>query len=72
MLFCVCCACAGEIGLNVDVGLGMKLNVEGTGFEGKGYIPCHCSCHSIKSASLVTHSIIVAVSYNSGKVLMSS
>ena len=66
----LCCACAGEIGLNVEVGLSMKLDVEGTGFEGKGYIPCRRSCHLIKSALLVTCLIIVAVSYNSRKVLM--
>ena len=58
--------------LNVDVGLGMNPEVEGMGVLSKGYIPGHRNCLSMRSASLVTLSMIVMVSYNSGKSLMSS
>ena len=37
-----------------------------------GYIPGRLSCRSIRSASAVTHSTIVFVSYNSGNTLMLS
>ena len=68
----VCCELAGATGLNVDVGLGMNPEVEGTGVLGKGYIPGHCNCLSMRSASLVTLSMMVIVSYNLGKSLRSS
>ena len=60
------------MGLNVDNGLGINSEVEGIGVLSKGYIPGHRSCCSMRSASCVTHSIIVMVSYNSGKSLRSS
>ena len=66
------CELAGVTGLNVDVGLGMNPEVEGTGVLGKGYIPGHRNCLSMRSASLVTLSMMVIVSYNLGKSLMSS
>ena len=56
----------------MDVGLGVKVDVEGKGFVCMGYIPGHRSCLSIKSASPVILSIMVLVSYNSGNSLMSS
>ena len=64
--------CCGEIGSNVDVGLGVKVDVEGKGFVCMGYIPGHCSCLSIKSALPVILSIMVLVLYKSGNSLMSS
>ena len=60
------------MGLNVDDDLGLNPDVEGIGDVSKGYIPGHHSCHSMRSASCVTLSMIVRVSYNSGKSLMSS
>ena len=73
-LRCIFAGCCGdvEIGLNAEVGLCTKFDLEGAGFEGEGYIPCRCNCHSIKSASPVTHSIIVVVSYSSGNVQIPS
>ena len=50
----MCCELAGVTGLNVDVGLGMNPEVEGIGVLSKGYIPGHCNCLSMRSASLVT------------------
>ena len=64
--------CCGELGSKMDVGLSAEVDVEGEGFVGRGYIPGHRSCLSIKSASPVILSIMVLVSYNSGKSLMSS
>ena len=61
-----------ELGWKMDVGLGAALDVEGERFVGWGYIAGHRSCLSIRSASPVTLSIIVLVSYSSGKSLMSS
>ena len=67
-----CCELAGATGLNVDVGLGTNPEVEGMGVLRRGYIPGHRNCLSMRSASLVTLSMMVIVSYNSGKSLMSS
>ena len=67
-----CCELAGVTGLNVDVGLGVNTEVEGTGVLRRGYIPGHHNCLSMRSASLVTLSMMVVVSYNLGKSLMSS
>ena len=67
-----CCELAGATGFNVDVGLGTNPEVEGMGVLHRGYIPGHCNCLSMRSASLVTLSMMVIVSYNSGKSLMSS
>ena len=64
--------CCGELGSKMDVGLGAEVDVEGEGFVVWGYIPSHQSCLSIRSASPVILSIMVLVSYNSGKSLMSS
>ena len=58
--------------LSEDVGWGLVLGVVWGRSVCWGYIPGHLSCHSIKSASVVTLSIIVLVSYNSGKSLMIS
>ena len=60
------------MGLNVEVGLGTKVDVEGKEFICRGYIPGCQSCLSIRSASLVILLMMVMVSYNSGKSLMSS
>ena len=68
----MCCELADVTGLNVDVGLGMNPEAEGIGVLGKGYIPGHCNCLLMRSASLVTLSMMVIVSYNSGKSFMSS
>ena len=68
----MCCELAGATGLNVDVGLGMNPEVEGIGVLGKGYISSHRNCLSMRSALLVTLSMMVIVSYNSGKSFMSS
>ena len=68
----MCCELAGVTGLNVDVGLGMNPEVEGIGVLGKGYIPGHRNCLLMRSASLVTLSMMVIISYNSGKSFMSS
>ena len=54
----------------MDVGLG-GLDGAGEKFVGWGYIPGHLSCLSIRSASAVTLSIIVLVSYSSVKSLIS-
>ena len=67
----MCCELAGVTGLNVDVGLGMNPEVEGIGVLSKGYIPSHHSCLLVRSASLVTLSMMVIVLYNSGKSIMS-
>ena len=64
----MCCELAGATGLNVDVGLGMNPEVEGIGVLGKGYIPGHHNCLLMRSASLVTLSMMVTVSYSSGKL----
>ena len=64
--------CCGELGSKMDVGLGVEVDVEGEGFVGRGHIPSHWSCLSIRSASPVIISIMVLVSCNSGKSLMSS
>ena len=56
----------------MEVGLGMKVDVEGREFVSGGYIPSHQSCLSIRSASPVILAMMVLVSYNSGKSLMSS
>ena len=68
----VCCELAGVTGLNVDIGLGMNPEVDGIGVLGKGYIPSHCNCLLMRSASLVTLSMMVIVLYSSGKSFMSS
>ena len=60
------------MGLKVDDGLGINPEVEGIGVLSKKYIPGHHSCHSMRLASCVTLLMIVMVSYNSGKSLMSS
>ena len=59
-----CCELAGATGLNVDVGLGMNPEVEGTGVLHRGYIPGHRNCLSMRSASLVTLSMMVIVESN--------
>ena len=56
----------------MDVGLGVKVDVEGKGFVCRGYIPGRRSCLSIRSALPVILSMMVLVSYNSGNSLMSS
>ena len=56
----------------MDVGLGAEVDVEGERFVGWGYIPGRWSCLLIRSASPVILSIMVLVSYSSGKSLMSS
>ena len=56
----------------MGVGLGTKPEVEGNGVLGKGYIPGCLNCLSMRSASPVTLSIMVVVSYSSGKSWMSS
>ena len=56
----------------MGAGLGAEVDVEGERFVGWGYIPSRRSCLSIRSASPVILSIMVLVSYNSGKSLMSS
>ena len=71
-MFCLSVNCCAEIGSNVDVGLGADVDVEGDGFVGRGYIPCHRSCLSIRSASPIILSMMVLVLYNSGNSLMSS
>ena len=68
----VSCELAGATGLNVYFGLGMSPEVEGIGVLGKGYIPGHHNCLLMRSASLVTLSMMVIVLYNSGKSFMSS
>ena len=62
----------GGMGLNVGDGLGTKPETDGNGVAGKGYIPSLLSCLSIKSTSLVIHSITAVVSYNSGNSQTSS
>ena len=62
---------SSAIGRNVGVGLGTKPKVEGNGVLGKGYIPGCLNCLSMRSASPVTLSIMVVVSYSSGKSWMS-
>ena len=62
----------GATGLNVDDGVGINPEVEGIGVLSKGYIPSCRSCHSMRSTSCVTLSMIVTVLYNSGKSLISS
>ena len=64
--------CCGEIGANVEVGLGTKVDVVGKEFVCRGYIPGRQSCLLIRSASPVILSMMVLVSYNSGNSLMSS
>ena len=64
--------CCGELGLKMDVGLDAEVDVEGERFVGRGYISGRQSCLSIRSASPVILSIMVLVSYNYGKSLMSS
>ena len=59
-----------ELVSEMDLGLGAE--VEGELFVGWGYISGHRSCLSIKSALAVILSIMVLVSYSSGKSLMSS
>ena len=61
-----------ELGSKMDVVLGADVDVEGERFVGWGYIPSHQSCLLIRSPSPVILSIMVPVSYNSGKSLMSS
>ena len=56
----------------MEVGLGTKPEVEGNRVLGGGYIPGCLSCLSMRSASLVTLSMMVVVSYSSGKSWMSS
>ena len=68
----MCCELAGVTCLNVDVGLGMNPEVEGIGVLSKGYIHGHCNCLLMRSALLVTLSMMVIVLYNSGKSFMSS
>ena len=63
VLMCVSAGCSGDVGIGLNaVGLSAKFSMAGAGFECKGYIPCQRSCHSIRSASPVTHSIIAVVS----------
>ena len=57
----------GGMGLNVGDGLGTNPETDGNGVDGKRYIPSLLSCLSIKSTSLVIHSITAVVWYNSGK-----
>ena len=63
---------SGAMGRNVGVGLGTKPEVEGNGVLGKGYIPGCLNCLSMRSASPVTLSMMVVVSYSLGKSWMSS
>ena len=56
----------------MGVGLGTKLEVEGNGVLGKGYIPDCFNCLLMRSASLVTLSMMVVVSYSLGKSWTSS
>ena len=56
----------------MDVGLGTAVDVEGEGFVGRGYIPSHQSCLSIRSALPVILSMMVLILYNLGNSLMSS
>ena len=56
----------------MGVGLGTKSEVEGKGVLGRGYIPGCLSCLSMRSASPVTLSMMVMVSYSSRKSWMSS
>ena len=62
----------GGMGLNVGDGLGTKPETDGNGVDGKGYIPGLLSCFSIKSTSLMIHSITAVVSYNFRKSQTSS
>ena len=62
----------GGMGLNVENGLGTKPETDGNGVDGKGYIPGLLSCLSIKSISLVIHSITAVVLYSSGNSWKSS
>ena len=50
------------IGRNVELGLGIKPEVDGRGFCGSGYIPLLLSCFSIRLASLVILSMTAGVS----------
>ena len=63
---------SGTIGCSVGVGLGTKPKVEGNGVLGKGYLPGFLNCLLMRSASLVTLSMMVVVSYSLGKSWMSS
>ena len=56
----------------MGVGLGTKPEVEGKGVLGGGYIPGCLSCLLMRSASPVTLSMMVVVSYHLGKSWMSS
>ena len=56
----------------MGVGLGTRPEVEGKGVLGGGYIPGCLSCLLMRSASLVIHSMMVVVSFSSGKSWMSS
>ena len=57
----------------MGVGIGTKPEVEGKGAlgGGGGYIPGCLSCLSMRSASPVILSMMVVVSYSSGKSWMS-
>ena len=56
----------------MGVGLGTEPEVEGNGVLDKGYIPGCLYCLWIRSVSPVTFSMMVVVSYSSGKSWMSS
>ena len=60
------------IGQNVELGLGIKLEVHGKGVCGSGCIPLLLSCFSTRLALLVILSMTADVSNNSGKSWMSS
>ena len=73
-VWCVSTASGGvadAIGWNVEEGFDTKPEVEGKGVLGGGYIPGCLSCRSMRSALPVTLSMVVVVSYSSGKSLMS-
>ena len=58
---------AGIIGWNVELGLGMKPEVDGRGVCGSEYIPLLLSCFSMRSTSLVILSMTAGTSNSSGR-----
>ena len=63
---------AGVIGQNVELGIGIKPEVDGRGVCGSGYIPLLLSCFSMRLALLVILSMTAGISNSPGNSWMSS